>query len=198
MQEEPPPREARKALSKPSLAERNAAVWDMVLNLVHPAFLYVLLQLLLLDHLSDTSALREFHPVHPVSLLIHLLQFLGAWAVFYTVLLRDMGHVSPEGTILLLAALAAVVLQWILFPDPRAAERTGVWIFLGVQGLLVDPGRADQIADAIERMVDDTEGRRKMIRGGLAYAAENTFAHMVDQVGAALRSALIPKFGECP
>ena len=136
MQEEPPPREARKAPPEPSLSEKNAAVWDMVLNLVHPAFLYVLLQLLLMDHLSDTPALRGFHPVHPVMLLIHLLQFLGAWAVFYTVLLRDMGHVSPEGTVLLLGALGAVVLQWILFPDARAAERTGVWIFLGAQGLL--------------------------------------------------------------
>jgi len=121
---------------EPTLAEKNSAVWDMVLNLVHPAFLYVLAQLIILSHFSDAPALRDRHPTDPLMLLIHVLQFMGAWAVFYTALLRDMGLKSPEGTLLLLTAFASVGLQWIFFPEPATSSVSGVWIFLGIQGLL--------------------------------------------------------------
>lgn len=108
-------------------------VWDLVHNLVHPAAIYVLLQLFILDRLSRTPLLHPFGPLHPVSLAIYCAQFLGAWTVFYTTLLRDMGYGSVFGTLLLLwALLGAILCPWILANAENAAEgRTAA--FLGAQ-----------------------------------------------------------------
>ncbi len=116
-----------------SLPDTNHRIWDMVLNLVHPAALYVLFQLLMMDHLGKAPHLAALGPLEPISLGIYLLQFLGAWAVFYTVLLRDMGFGSPFGTILLLAALAGLLGQYFVFPDPRLAAPLPINLYLGGQ-----------------------------------------------------------------
>ena len=93
-----------------SVDEKDRRIWDMVLHLLHPAAIYVLFQLLLLDHLYDAPVLGREGPLSPVSLGIYACQFVGAWAVLYTVLLRDMGFRSPGGTILLLAAVCGFIL----------------------------------------------------------------------------------------
>lgn len=119
-----------------SIREVNSRVWDMVLNLVHPAAVYVILQLLMLDRMQRTPALEGHGPLAPVSLLVYGLQFLGAWAVFYTTLLRDMGYRSATGTVLVLGALAAAVLQYVLVPEPAEAGAGAAWAVLGSQGAL--------------------------------------------------------------
>ena len=108
----------------------------MALNLVHPALLYVLFQLLILDHLRHAPAFLGRSPVDPVTLGVYGAQFLGAWTVFYTTLLRDMGLRSTWGTVLLLTSLVAVVSQYFLFPEPARTEPAPVWWFLGVQIVL--------------------------------------------------------------
>jgi|GEM_PF-5029033 thioredoxin 1 len=106
-------------------------VWDMVGNLLHPTAIYVLLQLVIWDHLSTASLFREHGPLSPMMLAIYAAQFLGAWAVFYTTLLRDMGKPSRGGTVLLLAAVATVLAQVLLPP----AEELPQWALLGMGGL---------------------------------------------------------------
>lgn len=127
------PAEKRDDLRPESTADVNRRVWDMTLNLVHPAFFYVVFQLVILDHLARSPALAGRSPLEPANLALYGAQFLGAWTVFYTTLLRDMGYRSPWGTILLLASLAAVVSQYFLFPDPASATAGAAWAFLGVQ-----------------------------------------------------------------
>lgn len=119
-----------------SVGERSAQVWDMVLNLLHPAFLYVLFQVMIMTHMADAPVLQGLRGLSPELLGACVIQFLGAWAVFYTTLLRDMGFRSPEGTVLLLAAFLGAGLQYVLFPDPDAAEPARVQLFLGAQLVL--------------------------------------------------------------
>ncbi|MSR75617.1 MAG: hypothetical protein EXS14_09150 [Planctomycetes bacterium] len=89
-------------------------VWDMVGNLVHPAALYVLLQLLIIDRFSNVPPWSTSGPLSALAIGLYVGQFLGAWAVLCTTLLRDMGLRSCGGTLLLLGASATVVLQYLL------------------------------------------------------------------------------------
>ena len=122
----------RRDLRPETISEVNNRVWDMTLNLLHPTFLYVLFQLLILDHLWEAAPLQGRSPLEWQSLIIYGLQFLGAWTVLYTTLLRDMGFSSAWGTILLLVALAGVIAQYILIPEPPNDD-TASWLLLGTQ-----------------------------------------------------------------
>ena len=64
-------------------------------------------------------------------------------------------------------------------------------------GMLVDPGRPDQIAAAVEALADDVHLCEEVVRGGMRYAAANTHSANLQQIGDALRRALVPRFGEC-
>ena len=129
-------------LQEETTQEVNRRVWDMALNLVHPALFYVLFQLVILDHLLESPALAFRSVMDPAALGLYGAQFLGAWTVFYATLMRDMGLGSSWGTILLLAAVAAVAAQYAVFPDPATASSAAVWWFLGVQILLSCTGWA--------------------------------------------------------
>ena len=115
--------------------EKDNRVWDMVLHQIHPTFIYVLLQLVILSHLGRSAAIDAFGPLHPLSLAVYGMQFLGAWAVFYTTLLRDMQLQAPEGTLLLLWALAGAALQYLVVPNPSRADDGLVWTYLGIETL---------------------------------------------------------------
>ena len=123
-----------------TVADKNRRVWDMALNLVHPAFFYVLFQMVILDHLAASPALSGRWALEPTMLGVYALQFLGAWTVFCTTLLRDMGYRSTWGTVLLLAALAAVVVQYVVIPEPADATAQAAWTFLAVQLALAGVG----------------------------------------------------------
>ena len=82
---------------------------------------------------------------------------------------------------------------------PVIATRVGSIGFMiepEVNGLLVDPGSAEQLAAAIERVVVEPELRRALVRGGLAFAEANLYARQIERVGDVLRRALLPRFGE--
>ncbi len=126
----------------PSDAERRTEirttddrVWDMVGNLLHPTALYVVLQLVILDHVSEVNPFRGQGPLSPLMLGCYATQFLGAWAVFYTTLLRDMKKPSRGGTLLLLGAVVAVLLQLVL-PQAEALPAWVIWLLAGSQSLL--------------------------------------------------------------
>jgi len=100
--------------------EVSSRVWDLVKHLVHPAALYVVLELVVAGHLGENPALSGARHGSHLWLLLFAGQFLGAWAVFYSTLLRDAGIRSY--TALALTGLAAVGLaaQLVLFPDAGA------------------------------------------------------------------------------
>lgn len=110
-------------------------VWDMVGNLLHPTALYVVLQLVILDHVSDVAPFRGQGPLSPIMLACYATQFLGAWAVFYTTLLRDMRKRSRGGTVLLLGAVLAVLFQLVL-PAAESLPALVIWLFPGSQAAL--------------------------------------------------------------
>ena len=118
---------------EPSILEKDDAVWDLVFHLVHPSFIYVILQLVTFSHFQGSPELRGMPPLSLPAVLLYGGQFLGAWAILYTVLLRDMGLKSPEGTWLLLLALAGAILAYLLIPDPSQAAPETILVFLGIQ-----------------------------------------------------------------
>ena len=105
----------------------NEGVWDLVLNLAHPGFLYVVFQVLILTRLGSHPVTRDY------SWLIYGGQFLGAWTVFYTTLLRDMGLPSRAGTILALLALTSMVGVYVWLPDPYYITDREVQVVFGLQ-----------------------------------------------------------------
>lgn len=103
-----------------SVPEYERRVWDMSRNLVHPAALYALIEVVGLTRLTSHPA---FHRVGsgawgPVrwEWALFLASFLGAWAVFYSTLLRDAGLRSRTVTLLVPAALLALLAGWLLLP----------------------------------------------------------------------------------
>ena len=134
------PAEKRADLGPESTAQVERRVWDLALNLVHPALFYVVFQLVILDHFGRSPALAGKGPFEPSSLGLYTMQFLGAWTVFYTTLLRDMGYRSPWGTILLLSAFASVIAQYFVIPSPSGASASAAWALLGIQMALAGAG----------------------------------------------------------
>lgn len=96
----------------------NSQVWDFTKHLVHPAGVYVVLQIALWLALEDNAAFRSpgfgFWPESAV----HLVQFFGAWAVLYGTLLRDMGYRTRAATFMVWFSALGVAVAW-LWPDRR-------------------------------------------------------------------------------
>ena len=96
--------------------------------------------------------------------------------------------------------LPKVLVEAMTKSCPVVATRVGSVPFMiedGVNGFLVEPGRAEDIAEAVERLIDEPQVRQRIVRAGLQYAASNNYSQQVELVGRSLRKALIPKFGEC-
>lgn len=118
------------------MREYERHVWDMAKSQVHPAFLFVAAQVAgatrLLDHASFSNpgaALRES--------ALFLAGFLGAWACFYSTLLRVAGLRSLAVTVLVPLAVAAALAIWFVFPPPA---RMGAGTLLLAEALLAGPG----------------------------------------------------------
>jgi hypothetical protein len=162
-----------------TVPEKDRRVWDMVLHLLHPVGIYVLLQLLILDHLGRAPALEGLGPLAPIPLGIYALQFLGAWTVFYTVLLRDMGYRSAAGTILLLGALLGFAAARLLVSRPAELGTAGLALLLGPQLLLALVSFPWTFA-RWRRLKAAWEADQRQ-RGGPAPAALIGFAHWFQQ-----------------
>ena len=116
-----------------SVPEYERRVWDMTRHLVHPAFVYVVLQVVgiarLVGHPSfhdpGVGLYREWG--------LFLASFLGAWAVFYSTLLRTSGLRSLTVTFLVPAAALGLVAVWVAFPP--VAEMTGTQLLVACAAL---------------------------------------------------------------
>jgi glycosyltransferase involved in cell wall biosynthesis len=66
---------------------------------------------------------------------------------------------------------------------------------VGDAGILVEPEDAHALASAIERVLDDSALRRRMVHEGLARAAEFTWAKSADRLYEAYRNAWLRRSG---
>jgi hypothetical protein len=113
--------------SPDELRRYNDQVWDTVLHLANPVFIYVIAQVLIISHLSAHHVFRRFEwPIYGA-------QFLGAWAMFYSTLLRDYAYRSLAAPILGAVAIAGAASQYLLLPSPADARPAVLAVFLGVQ-----------------------------------------------------------------
>jgi len=102
-----------------TMREYEKRVWEMAKHQIHPTFLFVAAQVAggsrLLDHaayLEPGGGLREA--------ALFVAGFLGAWACFYSTLLRVAGLSSLAVTVLVPLAVAAALAVWLVFPAPDA------------------------------------------------------------------------------
>lgn len=120
-----------------TVPEYSARVWDMSRNLLHPTSIYVVATVAggarLLSHpLFDepgTGALVEVG--------LFLAGFLGAWACFYSTLLRDAGLASLTVTVLVPVAVVASLALWFVAPEPARLSGEG---FAWCAAALFGPG----------------------------------------------------------
>lgn len=101
-------------------------VWDLVQHLVHPVALYVILEIVIWSRYADHPAVDGW------GLVVFGGQFLGAWAVFYGTLLRDMDFRSYAPLALVVVALGGCVAMAFL-PHPANTTEATVRLFLGAQ-----------------------------------------------------------------
>jgi hypothetical protein len=119
-----------------TVKEYERRVWDMARHQIHPTFLYVAAQVAgatrLLDHpayLLAGGTLRE--------IALFVAGLLGAWACFYSTLLRVAGMRSLAVTILVPLAVLAALAIWFAFPPVDAMSRGAL---LAAELSLAGPG----------------------------------------------------------
>jgi hypothetical protein len=119
--------------SPEEVREYESRVWDLTRHLVHPAFFYVVCQVAMWCALEASPEFRSPALSFLERTAIHGLQFLGAWAVFYGTLLRDMRRPTRIPTLMLWFAALGAVLPWI-GPFLADAGNPGLlWALLGTQ-----------------------------------------------------------------
>lgn len=117
-----------------TIREYEARVWDMARHQIHPTALYVAAQVAgatrLLGHpvYADVGgSLRE--------IALFGAGFVGAWACFYSTLLRVAGLRSLAVTFLVPLAAAAALALWFVVPPPDRLSRAEVaWCELALAG----------------------------------------------------------------
>lgn len=95
----------------------------------------------------------------------------------------------------LFEGLGSTLLDAMAFGLPIVASNVGgipEVVEDGVNGLLIPPGRPDELASALVRLVDDATLRASMARENRARAAQFTAARMADAYEAIYRSILEP------
>lgn len=105
-------------------------VWDLVKHLVHPAAIYVVLELLVAGHLAENPRLSAARPGNHLWLVLFAGQFLGAWAVFYSTLLRDAGIRSYTALVLTVLAALGLGTQLVFFADATSMSERWTSFFL--------------------------------------------------------------------
>ena len=129
-----------------SVREYETRVWDMAKHVLHATFLYVLAVVvggtrLLFHPLADEPGTGAF-----VEAAIFAAGFLGAWACFYSTLLRDAGLRSLAITLLVPLAWAAAAALFFVFPESAAMTRGE---FALAAALLVGPGPIGWVATMV-------------------------------------------------
>lgn len=109
------------------IRETNDRVWYMVLYHVNPVFIYVGGQIALLSLTNGHPDVRRFEA------LLYVGQFLGAWSVFYSVLLKDMGFRNYAAQFLTILAIGALTVQYFFLPPAIEATSASIFRFWAIQ-----------------------------------------------------------------
>jgi hypothetical protein len=112
------------------IREMESSVWDLTKHLIHPAFVYVVLQVAFWCALERNAAFGWNRLPFLGHTLIHAAQFVGAWGVFYGTLLRDMRFEFRVVTVVVWATALLTAAAW-LWPDAGSASaEPGLWTLL--------------------------------------------------------------------
>lgn len=108
-------------------------VWDLAKNLIHPAAIYAVCQILIWMALEENPAFQSPDFNFWSRTVVHAAQFAGAAAVFLGTLLRDMRQPIRLPTFLLWWAVAGAIGAWA-WPHRTSADAGGqLWIWLSLQ-----------------------------------------------------------------
>jgi hypothetical protein len=135
----PSPEEPRRVAGGFTVPEYERRVWDMARHLLHPSALYVVGVVGGATRLLAHEVVERPGTGAVVQVGLFACAFLGAWACFYSTLLRDAG--LPSRTVTVLAPLAVVValVVWTVLPAPPRMSPALFWsacAALGVPGPL--------------------------------------------------------------
>jgi hypothetical protein len=119
-----------------SVREYEKHVWDMAKHQLHPTFVYVAAQVAGATRLLAHPAF-EGPGGWALETGLFLAGFLGAWACFYSTLLRVAGLKSVAVTLLVPAAALAAAAAWFAFPKPSEMSRATLLV---AAALLSGPG----------------------------------------------------------
>jgi hypothetical protein len=118
-----PDPEPRRIAGGFTVKEYEARVWDMAKHVLHPTGLYVVAYVAGATRLLAHPLLDEPGTSAAVEISLFLGGFLGAWACFWSTMLRDAG--LPSRTVTFLVPLAAVTALALWGALPRPAEMDG-------------------------------------------------------------------------
>jgi cation transport ATPase len=119
-----------------TVREYERHVWDMAKHQIHPTFVFVAAQVAGATRILDHAAFQQSGG-WALEAALFLAGFLGAWACFYSTLLRVSGLKSATVTVLAPTAVLAALAVWFAFPAPTEMSRGQV---LAAALLLVVPG----------------------------------------------------------
>lgn len=112
-------------------------VWDMAKNVVHVPAIYAVAQVVGLTRLLPHPWFQQPGAGLWREIAVFVCGFLGAWAVFYSTLLRDAGLRSWTVTFLVPAAVLVAIALWAFFPP--VDEMSATTALVGA-ALLAGPG----------------------------------------------------------
>jgi len=119
-----------------TVREYERHVWDMAKHQIHPTFLFVAAQVAGATRLLDHAAFQDTGG-WALETALFVAGFLGAWACFYSTLLRVSGLRSATVTVLAPTAVLAALAVWFAFPAPAEMSRGQL---LAAAAVLVLPG----------------------------------------------------------
>lgn len=109
-----------------TVAEYERRVWDMAGSVLHAPAIYVLAFVAAATRLLQHPA-SDGPGALAVEGALFAAAFLGAWACFYSTLLRDAGLPSLTITVLAPAAAATALALWFVAPGPDDAAPAVFW-----------------------------------------------------------------------
>ena len=120
-----------------SLEEYEGRVWDMAKSVVHVPAIYAVAQVVGLTKLIAHPIFQQQGVGGVREAAAFLCSFLGAWAVFYSTLLRDAGLRSAAASVTVPLAVLAAIAVWAVFPATGEMTADQAWL---ATALLVAPG----------------------------------------------------------
>ncbi len=134
-----------------TIAQYDWRVRDMAKSVVHVPAIYALAQVAGLTKLLSHAVFQQPGSGAWLEAAAFLCGFLGAWAVFYSTLLRDAGLRSWTATFTVPAAVLAAIAVWALLPAVGAMS--GAEALLGA-ALLCGPGPVAWIVTMIRWRIE--------------------------------------------